>query len=257
MGDRGGARESAVRSFLSDQLPTRFAISSGEVMDAAGNNSGQTDVVIYDSLNTRPLYVTDGVALLPAETLLATVEIKSTISKTEIEKAVGGMNRLRTLRPWDAPWSAARRDGHPADDGLPRIFTTVFAFATDLAKSNWPTNEMLRLRECCAAAGLPTAYFDRLIVLDRGVLLPSTGTVYAPTNEKGALGSWFFQLVSFLSREAARREQFPWDRYRLDERDSWLRVAEKIDDAPVATRATESDRLKARKDRNEIAFREN
>jgi hypothetical protein len=88
MGDRGDARESAVRSFLTDQLPARFVVTAGEVMDAAGNVSGQTDVVIYDGLNTRPLFTTNGVALLPAEALLATIEVKSKLDKSETDKAV-------------------------------------------------------------------------------------------------------------------------------------------------------------------------
>ena len=99
MGDRGDARESAVRSFLTDQLPARFVVSAGEVMDAAGNVSGQTNVVIYDGLNTRPLFTTNGVALLPAEALLATVEVKSKLDKSETDKAAGGMVIPGVLRP--------------------------------------------------------------------------------------------------------------------------------------------------------------
>lgn len=250
MGDRGDARESAVRSFLTDQLPARFVVSAGEVLDAAGNVSGQTDVVIYDGLNTRPLFTTNGIALLPAEALLATVEVKSKLDKSETDKAVGGMVKLRRLRPWDAPWSSARRKGRAADDMLPRLFTTVLGFTTDLVESTWPTNEMSRLRASCAASRLPTAHIDRLVVLDRGVLLPSAGTAYIPDSGGGILGLWFFQLVSFLSREVARREPFPWDRYKFSERDSWQYVAEKLDDAPTVERATTTQRVRARRNRN-------
>lgn len=251
MGDRGDARESAVRSFLTDQLPARFAVSAGEVMDAAGNMSGQTDVTIYDRLNTRPLFTTNGVALLPAEALLATVEVKSKLDKSETDKAVGGMVKLRGLRPWDAPWSSARRNGRAADDMLPRLFTTIFGFTTNLVEPTWPTSEMARLRESCAAAGLPTAYIDRLVIIDRGVLLPSAGMAYIPDSGGGILGLWFFQLVSFLSREVERREPFPWDRYKFSERDGWQSVAEKLDDAPTVRRATTTQRIRARRSRNE------
>lgn len=250
MGDRGDARESAVRSFLTDQLPARFVVTAGEVMDAAGNVSGQTDVVIYDGLNTRPLFTTNGVALLPAEALLATIEVKSKLDKSETDKAVAGMVKLRRLRPWDAPWSSARRNGRAADDMLPRLFTTIFGFTTDLVEPTWPTNEMSRLRASCAASSLPTAHIDRLVVLDRGVLLPSAGRAYIPDSGGGILGLWFFQLVSFLSREVARREPFPWDSYKLSERGSWRHVAEEIDDAPTVERATSINRVRARRHRN-------
>jgi hypothetical protein len=109
---------------------------------------------------------------------------------------------------------------------------------------------MSRLRASCAASSLPTAHIDRLVVLDRGVLLPSAGKAYIPGSGEGVLGFWFFQLISFLSREVARREPFPWDRYKFSERDSWRYVAETVDDAPTVERATTAQRAKARKSRN-------
>lgn len=250
MGDRGDVRENRLARFLKDQLPSRFSVVSGEVIDAAGNQSGQTDILIFDGANTRPLVTSGDVAIVPAEAVLATVEVKTKLTRVETARVVDGMLKLRTARPWDAPWAAARRGGSNADDRVPRIFTTLFAYDSDLVASNWPSSEMTRIRECASEAGLPVEYIDRLVVLSRGIVLPAAGGVYRPTNERGVLGLWFFQLMSFLSREVSRREAFPWDQYKLHESGSWTKVAAPLYNAPPAERATASKRSRARKRRN-------
>lgn len=250
MGDRGDVREHRLTRFLEDQLPGRFSVVSGEVIDAAGNQSGQTDILIFDGANTRPLVTSGDVAMLPAEAALATVEVKTKLTKAQMAKAIEGMVKLRAARPWDAPWAVARRDGSGADDKVPRLFTTVFAYDSDLSDDTWSVSEMNRVRSCAVEAGLPIEYIDRLVVLRRGMILPAAGGAYQPNSERGVLGLWFFQLMSFLSREVARREAFPWDRYKLHERGSWTKLADPVYDAPVAERATASKRLRARQSRN-------
>jgi len=253
MGDRGDVREERLTRFLQDQLPTRFAVASGEVIDSAGNQSGQTDILVFDCVNTRPLITSGDVAMLPAEAVLASVEVKTKLTKGETDKAVGGMVKMRAARPWDAPWAAARHEGAGADDKVPRLFSTIFAYDTDLIPSTWASSEMQRLRSCATAANLPVEHIDRVVILSRGMLLPGPGTAYQPTSPGRVLGSWFFQLVSFLAREVTRREAFPWDRYKFHERDSWSKVAEPLRDAPAPQRATARARVRARRDRYRLA----
>src|SRR5690606_11908932 len=114
--------------------------------------------------------------------------------------------------PWDAPWTAPRRDGQHADDRMPRIFASLFAFRTDLVEATWATSELKRVRESCSDSHLPTVHLDRVVVLGRGVLIPSAGTAFTASDDASVIGQWFFQLASFLARESVRREPFPWDR---------------------------------------------
>lgn len=253
MGDRGGAREAAVRAFLGDQLPSRFAVRQGEVMDAAGNTSGQTDILIYDSANVRSLTEAEGVVLLPAEALLAVVEVKSSLNKAEVDRVAAAAAKLCTLKPWDAPWTTARKAGEHADDGMPRIFATLFAFKTDLVEATWAEAEMNRIRTSCKDNDLPTAHLDRVVVLGRGMLIPSAGSAFTVRDDASVIGQWFYQLASFLARETDRREAFPWDRYRLPHRGAWVKVAEPLDDAPQVERATTVARLRSRNERNRRA----
>jgi len=250
MGDRGDVREERLTKFLVEQLPGRYSVTSGEIIDAAGNRSGQTDIIIYDGANTRPLVSSGNVAIVPAEAVLATIEVKSKLTKPEVEKVVKGVQKLRVLRPWDAPWAVARQGGQPADDRMPRIFTTLFAYRSDLVPGNWAGTELERFRNCAQDGRTAIQYLDRLVVLERGIILPSNGTGFQPPSKSGVLGLWFFHLINFLAREVVRRDPFPWTQYQWHERESWTRLADPIFDAPSSQRATTSDRLKAKNRRN-------
>lgn len=249
-GDIGDTREDALHRFLRSQLPGRFHVGSGEVMDASGAMSGQTDLFIYDGANTRPPFESGSNSLLPAEALLATVEIKSTLTKAETANALAGLAKLRALRPWDAPWEVARRGGRAAEQGVPRIFTTLFAYRTDFGAESWAAKETARVRDGCADAPVEVQFLDRVVVLDRGLLIPAKGEVAEPPQERGVLGLWFIQLVNFLAREVARRDAFPWDQYAIKSGNNWSKVSPALPDLPAVTRATATHKLKARRRRD-------
>lgn len=249
-GDIGDSREDALVHFLRDRLPSRFAVVSGEVVDMNGNQSGQTDIIIYDSDLTAPLLAHGkGNVLLPAEALLATVEVKSKVTAGEITKSVNGIKKIHALRPWDAPYGlVSGTNGSTTDPGLPRILTTVFAYKSDLGQVNWASKELARLREACKDVNLPIPCVDRMVVLDRGLINPAHGKALIP-NEKRVLGHWFFNLMNFLARESQRRRPFPWSDYEHPARDSWLTAGSPQFDAPEARRATAVERQRARRKR--------
>lgn len=248
-GDIGDAREDALAYFLRQRLPQRFAVASGEVVDTIGTQSGQTDILIYDQSATAPLTQGRNV-ILPAEALLATVEIKSILSKDEIEKSVKGINMLHAMRPWDAPFGLVNgTKGSVTDSELPRILTTIFAYESNLGEHDWAVKELARVRAACTDVSMPVTCLDRVAVLNRGLINPAYGKALIP-GEKGVLGHWFFNLVNFLSREAGRRRQFPWNDYHGPTGRAWISVADYRFDAPEARRATTSERNKARKIRN-------
>lgn len=230
-GDIGSAREGALGQFLTTQLPGRFTVADGEILDAHGNRTGQTDLFIFDGSVTRPLQVfPDGTVLLPAEAVLATVEVKSTLTEPEVDRAIRGVDKVHGLRPWGDPWLPPRQ-GEPADDRRARVFTSVFAYRSSLTAEPWAKRELERFRARSKACGSPVESVDRLVVLDRGMVLPAPGRVAEPGEERGVLGLWFFSLINFLAREVERRKPFPWDRYEARTPDVWKQVAPPQHDA--------------------------
>lgn len=212
----GTGRENALIEFLRAQLPSRFAVASGEVVDLGGRRSGQTDVLIYDAQAAAPLVIKgDGTVLLGAEALLATIEVKSTLTRSETVKALGGIEKIQTLRPWGQHWARYRGRRKSADDG-PRFFSTILAFDTDHGGTDWPAKELRRVRDECDKLDIPFEHVDRVAVLEHGVVMPADGRVATSELPMSSLGLWYTSLLHFLGREVERRPAFPWPDY-----DSW------------------------------------
>lgn len=244
--DIGTARENTVSRFLQDHLPGRYIVSSGELVDTHGNHSGQTDIMIYDGSTTQPLMSDGDNVLLPAEALLATVEVKSFLDQTEVDKSIKGIGKMHNLKPWDKSWGVSHKTGDKSDE-LPRILCSIFAYGSNLVKEGWAENEMSRFRERAKKHESSIGFTDRIVVLNRGVLIPSLGKARELTEEYGALSVWFFSLVNFLDREVRRRKPFPWDSYQLPDKKSWRQVLPPQFDAPGISIPTQAKRKRDRR----------
>lgn len=215
-GTKGRVREGGVARFLREQLPARFAVHEGEAIDAADRRSTQLDVVIFDGANVSPLWVDEYTVLIPAESLLAVVEVKTRLTREEVVTCCRAIKSLAMLRPDGQPFIPARADGAPADDRRLRCLYTIIAFETDLGREAWAQKEWNRLLESCAEEGVEASRLDRMLVLDRGMIVPPSSRVRETGEElnRRLLGQWFLHLTQFLTREAARRPAFQWSPYR-------------------------------------------
>jgi hypothetical protein len=85
--ERGTANEHALRNLLVKFLPKRYNIGSGIVIDKDGSCSKQVDIIIYDS-DFHPELFSQGAAasLFPVDVVYATIEIKTTMTKDEMNK---------------------------------------------------------------------------------------------------------------------------------------------------------------------------
>jgi hypothetical protein len=54
-GDSGAEAEEILKNFLRDRLPRRFGVESGIVLGTEGAISRQTDLIVFDALNS-PVY---------------------------------------------------------------------------------------------------------------------------------------------------------------------------------------------------------
>src|SRR5688500_11636919 len=97
MGERGSEREAVVKSFLSTYLPTRYGVSSGEIVDYYRATSHQCELNIFDHYNCRLLLAGKDVRIFPAESVFAAIDVKSVLSANEIAQCVGKINDLKNL----------------------------------------------------------------------------------------------------------------------------------------------------------------
>jgi hypothetical protein len=162
---------------------------------------------------------------MPAEALIAVVEVKSKFTRDEATRCVSAARSLSQLDVYGGNFVASRVGGADATDGAPRCMYSILAFESDLRSANWAANEWRRLREVAGEVDADVSRIDRLTVLSRGLLVPPTCTALPAKDDKGILRDWFFHLSDFLVREAARRPPYDWDRYTRRPRSTgWERL---------------------------------
>ena len=123
----GNLREILVQGFLRPLLPRHFDILSGVIIDSNGNKSAQQDCIIVDSRMPLIDVGSDTVALVIAESVVATVEVKSFLDKGELLSSLDSTVRTKSLK---RKGSLAYSKGPAlviAPEPLP-ILSYVFAF---------------------------------------------------------------------------------------------------------------------------------
>jgi hypothetical protein len=125
-GLRGRLRELVVRDILRPFLPPAIGIGSGEVVSADDLHSNETDIILYDPWLVPPIAFESGSGLFPLESVLYTIEVKSVLTRAELEGAQAAAARIRSF------------SAH-------KPVAVLFAFASDLTPSG--KSEYQRYRE--------------------------------------------------------------------------------------------------------------
>lgn len=129
---KGEARESSVvKHFLRPLLPSRYSLTSGIIIDSDDKQSRQQDIIIFDGLNTPILKDLEHSKLLFPESVSAVVEVKSTLTKANLED---------TFRKADSIYSLQFREsqeinltsGFQLQAVKPPILVVGFFFKSDL-----------------------------------------------------------------------------------------------------------------------------
>ena len=121
---KGTPREVFVREFLSDHLSERIAVGTGEIIDCdskPGQSRPQNDVVLFYRGYPRLKFGGDIHAFL-AESVVATIEVKSKLTKDELRKSIKAAAKLKRLS-----WSA-RVGTMIMGTAPPSILTYVVAY---------------------------------------------------------------------------------------------------------------------------------
>ncbi len=94
----GAGREVVLKSFLRGILPKRVGLCSGHVF-CEDQQSKQVDIIAYDADATNGLPLEDDIKLIPAESLLGIIEIKSKLSKTKLIEGIDNIQSVIDLIP--------------------------------------------------------------------------------------------------------------------------------------------------------------
>jgi hypothetical protein len=98
---KGTPREAFIREFLESHLPQNVAIGTGEIIDAnsqPGEQRNQFDIVIYKK-NYPKLDFGGGISGFLVESVIATIEVKSTLARSDLEQAIRAARNAKALTP--------------------------------------------------------------------------------------------------------------------------------------------------------------
>jgi hypothetical protein len=98
---KGTPREAFIREFLQSHLPENVAIGTGELIDASsqpGQQRNQFDIVIYKRSYPK-LDFGGGISGFLIESVIATVEVKSTLSQPDIDQSIKAARNAKALVP--------------------------------------------------------------------------------------------------------------------------------------------------------------
>ncbi len=230
-GLKGDGRSKYVIDFLEKRLPKAYGFAhKGEAVDYLDSRSGEIDIAIYDKIRNAPL--SDDPIWLPAEALLAVVEVKTTLTREELKNAYLSSLKINSLRPYKRSFTLARSEN---SDNLKattpntleplRCFRTIFAYSTNLSDSDWLDAEWARVLEVTREVGCDPALIDRILVLNRGMINPPARQGGEDTAFLSIFHQWFIQLTNFLARENGRRESVDGQTYHKKRIPGWRKLS--------------------------------
>jgi uncharacterized protein DUF6602 len=97
---KGSPREEFVRTFLRDHIGENLGIGTGEIINChseTGQPRNQQDIIIY-RLEYPKLYFGGGIDAFLAESVVATIEVKSELTQEKLEEAIVVANRTKALQ---------------------------------------------------------------------------------------------------------------------------------------------------------------
>ena len=75
-------------------LPSHYSVGTGIIINCYGTQSNETDIIIYDNRILPPFIREGNLGVYPAESVIATIEIKSNLTKEDIISANTNAKKL-------------------------------------------------------------------------------------------------------------------------------------------------------------------
>lgn len=204
-GVKGDLREHQVREFLRSVLPNPFRVETGIIVDSEAQQSRQQDVIIIDS-NAVPPFFDDGqTKVVPVESVIATVEIKSRFDNRTSEEIARNISSIRDLKPRYISKDATKV-------GIPATFVFAYNVLTPIpqVESSIMSNTGLRP--------------NLVVILNKGCLLhfrksnlthisvwpgKSTSVGFCESEEASVNLMMFYLVLMSLIYEHSHAKRFP------------------------------------------------
>lgn len=136
-GTMGDNSEANWIDWFKNYLPKRYKVAKGIIIDSAGNQSHQIDLVIYDAQYSYLVFNQGDSKLIPAESVYAIFEVKQDLNKTHIEYAGEKAKSVRSLYRTSAPIKYAKGEypPKPLHEILAGVLTTRSAWVDPIVSN--------------------------------------------------------------------------------------------------------------------------
>jgi hypothetical protein len=200
-GVAGSLRETFVRTVIQPLLPAGGAATTGVIVDSQGGQSGQIDVIVYSRSLMPPLYEGEP-SLIPVESALYAIEVKTRLTRTEVDAAVRSAQTVSLL-------ASMQSNARPVP--------VLFAFGSNLSGKG--KTELDRLIE---ASSTDPPYIRVIVVVGGGYWYYNEGEAQwmhsPPSPEYGETVDFLGGFVNSLQQRPLERLGLFWGNYvvRLD-----------------------------------------
>lgn len=93
-GEKGAFREFFIAQLVRPLLPLHYGVGSGVVVDSDGQQSRQSDLIIYGRRVLPPVLLAGDRGIFPIDSVLAAVEVKSILKKSRYKDLVDAARGL-------------------------------------------------------------------------------------------------------------------------------------------------------------------
>lgn len=148
MGLRGTAREDLLKDVISQLIPEKYRIGSGTIVDVHETQSKQQDLYIYDAFNSPVFLKMESNKVVPVESVYATIEVKSTLTKDTLRQSIENIRTVKTLEHNElrnSPIVFSRHNvimgcifSYTSDSSIETVARNVDEICTDIPKSQQP-----------------------------------------------------------------------------------------------------------------------
>jgi hypothetical protein len=95
-GVKGSFNEIELASLIKDVIPQRYQVTKGIIENSKGEQSHETDILIYDN-EILPLYMKNDLTFVPVEAVKYNFEVKSTLNATEVKTTIEKFRKFREI----------------------------------------------------------------------------------------------------------------------------------------------------------------
>lgn len=89
--------EEILRQFLKKYLPKGISVEQGFVLNSKGEMSKQCDILIYDSQLYAPFYRINDIVVVPSESVLIMIEVKTTVTKQIFHEVINSFKSFSQI----------------------------------------------------------------------------------------------------------------------------------------------------------------